>query len=124
LSAGTSLIRTFGDESSSVADKVGSVMGSLTDIASAFVTGGLEGGIAAVVGTAVGAVLGQIEKAEKELEEERARITEESSTLKNEIKSNNDLVVSFNELLEAKGNSRDVDSELVASAKGVIEAHG
>lgn len=124
LSAGTSLMRTFGDESSSVADKVGSVMGSLTDIASAFVTGGLEGGIAAVVGTAVGAVLGQIEKAEKELEEERARITEESSTLKNEIKSNNDLVVSFNELLEAKGNSRDVDSELVASAKGVIEAHG
>lgn len=124
LSAGTSLIRTFGDESSSVADKVGSVMGSLTDIASAFATGGLWGGIAAVVGTAVGAVLGKMEEAEKELEEERARITEESSTLKNEIKSNNDLVVSFNELLEAKGNSRDVDSELVASAKGVIEAHG
>ena len=124
LSAGTSLIRTFGDESSSVADKVGSVMGSLTDIASAFATGGLWGGIAAVVGTAVGAVLGKMEEAEKKLEEERARITEESSTLKNEIKSNNDLVVSFNELLEAKGNSRDVDSELVASAKGVIEAHG
>lgn len=124
LSAGTSLIRTFGDESASVADKVGSVMGSLTDIASAFVTGGLEGGIAAIVGTAVGAVLGKMEEAEKKLEEERARITEESSTLKNEIKSNNDLVVSFNELLEAKGNTRDVDSELVASAKDVIEAHG
>lgn len=128
LSAGTSLIRTFADENSTAADKIGSAMGSITDITMAFVTGGPWAGLAAIVGTGVGAYLGALEEQEKKakeaLEASRTKITDDSTSTRNEITNNMELVASFNELLESKNENQAVDQELVDVAKQVIEAHG
>ena len=127
LSSASNLVDTLNDDSATLGDQVGAVLGTVGNIATGFATGGIVGGIAAVAGTAIGAVTSIIQ-AQKEADLAKKKAAREAAAEKvNESKAELDnqqkLMTNFNSLLNAKKEGQNVDEELKQTALDLADAY-
>lgn len=128
LSTGTSLIETFGDESASLGDKLGSLAGGISSLVSSFMSGGIVGLAISAASMMVGIFIKLKQQAkenyQKEQEETIKKATDKTSEIGEEIKSNSSLIKSYNELYETYLKTGKGQEQLKESALELAKAYG